>query len=86
MSSFGRWIATANEIEVRVPGASKRIVVERLTGHVTVEVPASEPRKLEPNWIDTCRSAAGHGHQAMVLAALTQLQDSGARASLNAAL
>ena len=29
--------ATACEIEVRGPKASKRIVVERLTGHVTIE-------------------------------------------------
>lgn len=32
--------ATANEIEVRGYGAAKRIVVERLTGHITVEAPA----------------------------------------------
>ena len=32
--------ATANEFEVRGPGAAKRVVIERLTGHVTVEVPA----------------------------------------------
>lgn len=31
--------ATANEFEVRGYGATKRIVIERLTGHVTVEVP-----------------------------------------------
>ncbi len=30
--------AKANEFEVRGPQASKKIVVERLTGHVTVEV------------------------------------------------
>lgn len=36
--------ATANEIEVRGPHASKRIVVERLTGHVTIEELIQEER------------------------------------------